>query len=447
MLYKKKKCVRIILLSLVFNVFLLNFSPGKKAKGIALVDDIVIIGLALLAAGGVAVVASNEEMRNDIGQKAYETFEPFVDVFDTVNGKMIKFKQDVTWDLVTEGFKYFSTPQQQVKEITFPYTDTIHSSSLGGFYDNGLYGTFSLKKGSKLTLTCGDITTSTKVADKDYTSCEFYIWYSRATNILNFNRFRIEDVDTLTCLLEKSYYADEYTLADEFTIACDGVATGTILTEIPYDGTHVDSSTWTDINSDSYVTVPTDVSIPDTVLTNSSEDLKALDVDVVSSSEVGESDYTGWSWLDSLIRKIIDLLKGIWNGILSIPGAIVNAINGVLDFLKTMVGSIVQGIGALFVPDEFYELDFSPLYVDLKSKFPFCLPWDFYNFVEMFRGNITAPVWEFEIEGWEGPFEVMNGFSFKLDLNDYNWLGAVSRTISLISFCVLLVFLFKKINV
>lgn len=127
---------------------------------------------------------------------------------------------------------------------------------------------------------------------------------------------------------------------------------------------------------------------------------------------------TGWKWLDNILNSILNAIR-----------------------------SIPSEVASFFVPETFIDLDLSPLYVNFKDKFPFCLPYDLYNLVSSFKADYVAPNWSFKIENWQGPFQFMNGYEFKVDLKDWSWVGSISRFICLAIWCVFLIFLFKRVTV
>ncbi|MNI43606.1 hypothetical protein D3C73_979410 [compost metagenome] len=88
-------------------------------------------------------------------------------------------------------------------------------------------------------------------------------------------------------------------------------------------------------------------------------------------------------------------------------------------------------------PDKI-ELDFTPLYV-ATYKFPFCIPYDFYNLIKSFESSRRAPVWTVDFS------EVANitgagGGSFTIDMgNEYfSKFAMVFRYFLLVAFCVAL---------
>ena len=83
------------------------------------------------------------------------------------------------------------------------------------------------------------------------------------------------------------------------------------------------------------------------------------------------------------------------------------------------------------------ELDFSPLYMtNIKEKFPFSLPWDFKNLINMFDVDPVAP--KFEI-----PFL---GNNITLDFSYFEEWAIIIRFFILISFNVTLIFISTKLK-
>ena len=83
------------------------------------------------------------------------------------------------------------------------------------------------------------------------------------------------------------------------------------------------------------------------------------------------------------------------------------------------------------------ELDFSPLYMtNIKDKFPFSLPWDFKNLINMFDVDPVAP--KFEV-----PFL---GNNITLDFSYFEEWATIIRFFILISFNVTLIFISTKLK-
>ncbi|MNM42877.1 hypothetical protein D3C81_537270 [compost metagenome] len=104
---------------------------------------------------------------------------------------------------------------------------------------------------------------------------------------------------------------------------------------------------------------------------------------------------------------------------------------------------VIPGEGTGSIPTDWttpdkIDLDFSPLYV-ATYKFPFCIPYDFYNLIKSFESGRRAPVWTVDFS------EVANitgagGGSFTIDMgNEYfSKFAMVFRYFLLVAFCVAL---------
>ncbi|NLZ34470.1 MAG: hypothetical protein GX889_06095, partial [Clostridiales bacterium] len=82
-------------------------------------------------------------------------------------------------------------------------------------------------------------------------------------------------------------------------------------------------------------------------------------------------------------------------------------------------------------------LDFSPLYIDLSKKFPFCIPWDIYNLFKDFDVSKKRPVINVVM-----PEKYFNSYSFKLDLafiDDYFPFSSIFRYFLLVAFVYFLI--------
>jgi len=94
-----------------------------------------------------------------------------------------------------------------------------------------------------------------------------------------------------------------------------------------------------------------------------------------------------------------------------------------------------DGVGDLNtdIPSD-VKLDFGPLYVNLKDKFPFCVPFDLINVIGSFVGDKTVPRWEVHFdEGLVGEGTVVIDFS-KFDL-----IVSILRYFVLLGFIVTLI--------
>lgn len=124
----------------------------------------------------------------------------------------------------------------------------------------------------------------------------------------------------------------------------------------------------------------------------------------------------------------------IWSGqgSISVPGQDVTDAT-LTDILKSivalpgqMVVSITDALSTFFTPSgtiEAYSLD-------LKDLFPFCIPFDIYDFLAALSADPVPPVFEFDLNLGVAT-EPM-----KIDLSNWSDLAAIIRTLELGLFCV-----------
>ena len=72
--------------------------------------------------------------------------------------------------------------------------------------------------------------------------------------------------------------------------------------------------------------------------------------------------------IKELIRKLLDLLSKLF------------------DMLKSFIDTILK-----FFDVTNFSLDFSKLKVSIKTKFPFCIPFDYYNAIKLFQASMKEP--------------------------------------------------------
>lgn len=76
----------------------------------------------------------------------------------------------------------------------------------------------------------------------------------------------------------------------------------------------------------------------------------------------------------------------------------------------------------------------------LQSVFPFCIPFDLYNFVACLAADPVAPsfTWRFYVPG-------ICDEELEIDLSEFNTAAQILRTMELLAFCVGLAFVTRKI--
>lgn len=97
-------------------------------------------------------------------------------------------------------------------------------------------------------------------------------------------------------------------------------------------------------------------------------------------------------------------------------------------------------------PDNFQPEDFQPedYKINLKDKFPFCLPYDAYKFLSCLAAEPQAP--EFT---WVIPLETfgLENYEVELDFSAFDSAAGILRMMELFAFCVSLAFAGKKMIV
>lgn len=162
---------------------------------------------------------------------------------------------------------------------------------------------------------------------------------------------------------------------------------------------------------------------------------------------------TGGGVIDiPILGDILAVLRNIWNFLVDILNAILNAILSVPDILSSIwdwlidniagikeaildipvsIGNIIE---SLFIPKEMY-IDFSPLRdLIIKEKFPFSLPFDVYNIISILSAERKAPKWTFNIKDVE----------LVLDFSEFEHLAVVTRTMLTIIYIIILIILTRR---
>lgn len=78
------------------------------------------------------------------------------------------------------------------------------------------------------------------------------------------------------------------------------------------------------------------------------------------------------------------------------------------------------------------EQEIDPLTFDLRNIFPFCLPWDFKDMVNLLSADPVAPQYHVK---WYVPF-AKEYIEFDVDLSGYNNVAAIMRNMELLVFCI-----------
>ena len=140
---------------------------------------------------------------------------------------------------------------------------------------------------------------------------------------------------------------------------------------------------------------------------------------------------------DNIYNPNYDIVVDGTVGVGSLPGVS----NPSIEYGDNItIPSVNVGEGDIIIP-EFpsfgNSLDFSPLYMtNIKDKFPFSLPWDFKNLINMFDVDPVAP--KFEV-----PFL---GNNITLDFSYFEEWAIIIRFFILISFTATLIFIATKMK-
>ena len=76
----------------------------------------------------------------------------------------------------------------------------------------------------------------------------------------------------------------------------------------------------------------------------------------------------------------------------------------------------------------------------LSSKFPFCIPWDIYNLLNLFNSEPVAPVFDLSME-----VPYIGTQAIHVDLSPFSPVAAVCRALMLVLFMIGLAFVSHKI--
>lgn len=84
--------------------------------------------------------------------------------------------------------------------------------------------------------------------------------------------------------------------------------------------------------------------------------------------------------------------------------------------------------------------DLGPYTIDLRDFFPFCIPFDIYRMLTMFRGSAEAPrfTWRFYVPN-------VVDQNIVIDLSGFDSAARILRSMELIAFCIGLAFVTKKL--
>lgn len=140
-----------------------------------------------------------------------------------------------------------------------------------------------------------------------------------------------------------------------------------------------------------------------------------------------------------ILSDIYKALKGIWDWLLDILQRIYGAIISIPSAIATAVGSLSLDWS---LPNTAY-IDFSPLEVDVSSKFPFSIPFDLINMFKGFSAPSKAPKWEATFPNVAGLGE--QKLTIDWDKTELNKIANITRYFTLIAFVVGLILITKEL--
>lgn len=195
----------------------------------------------------------------------------------------------------------------------------------------------------------------------------------------------------------------------------EGVSKDKLQENIP-----VDSS----INVSGMTTIP----LNPTLTGDKTTEFPGVQENVKDESIPGSDVITGWGWLD-------DILNSILNGIKAIPGAITGWFHekwqDIVD-IKDYVVSIPSQISSWWegLWTDVPAIDFTPLTsVEISKVFPFSIPFDLKNLLEILLAEPKAPV--FDIPLWTE--------KVTLDLTKFNLIADIVRVFCILGWCFYLI--------
>lgn len=144
--------------------------------------------------------------------------------------------------------------------------------------------------------------------------------------------------------------------------------------------------------------------------------------------------------------KLRKLLQGIFTNPL---GLIKNIFGAIISNTRTLASSIVAGakdiVSSIPIVNSIdwtlpssLALDFSPLYINLSDKFPFCIPYDIVGSLKTLSASAVAPKFTFTFDS--SNWLISKDTEFSLDFSKFSKLAAILRFFILFGF---LWFLFK----
>lgn len=430
----RKKILLALILTFVFNF---SFVYKKTEASVIAIGGIALSALVLVGAG---VAITSPEMANDLGGKLWSVLKDVVEIPQKIGDF---FETKITETMINTALDWIeggNIPTEPVESVTteiinFPHTlKNVSYSNLGTEVAYYKYKTTFVTdyKRFSIPITINGVK---------------YDLFKDRTITSPFNEFSIGlqglyGGKEQTCITLTTYSNgvelqsailhtfDEYLTINEMVIGVPSI------NEIPLSGNP---------EVENKVTIPYS---PETSA-NVSKDKLTTELPVGSTVTFPSDLVTNFpATADKPISTVTDI-PNVNVGASDIPNTDTGILEGLLEGVNTLVdavvgglGSIVDFIGNIFVPDgELPKLNFAPLYFPLTGKFPFCIPFDLINtFKEMVSGK-KAP--SFTVNFPKNIF--VGGGSFDIDFSQFNELILIVRYFLLLCFCISLILITKRL--
>lgn len=420
MFKKNKKLIAIIL---VFTISFTSYTlvQEKQVQAIAVVDDITLYLILATVVVATGYVATSKGQASHMGSMLWDSFKSIggtmedlvTETYEGVQGlkigdkikeamhlafddiQAIKEVYNVRDSAVVSGFSpsYFpKATYEKIDEVnkicTFYFQGSLYLNNYyaGGSGSSPVKVTLGVAKYSsnKVLAFFGDSTNA--FSTSTFSGSWFSFSANNITNFQVFDRISLEDIGKENASIDKLDISIPYTDTNSgfIPVPTDTTRYDTI--------THDTPLTWDSVK-DLVIDFPVDTTVDD---------------DIVVPPPVIDGDITG-------------------------DGTIVGD--------DTIVGDgTLVGEGTLDVP-KVAKLDFSPLYINLKDKFPFCIPFDLYNMVAGFNAPKVAPHFTITF-----PEETMvGGGSFDFNFDNYSKIVLIFRYFILLTFLVNLIKISRKV--
>lgn len=439
-MFKKNK--RLIAFVLIFTISFTTYTmvQEKQVQAVVVVDDLIFWSLGFLILGTGAVAVSGSQIK-DMGSRVWDSLslEGIQEnvlhraIDGTIQGIKITSKlkeiinsvvsslpeKDVSNEVVHSNFvssfsiaknslpvlleDTFNVESDTMKVATFSYDLSSVGNKQIMFYINNkaiVYETLYYKNFTKIVL-CA-YANKTNLG----TTFNYYHMYGYDLNGVRNHIGMIDFVENIVVSVPDWAKVD-FTTSTFTTIP---YSNGSILEN--YNPTYTEEN----LKENNYIPLPNDLSIYDNVtpeLPLTWDNVKDLVTDIPID---GTTDIPGDTTTD-------------------IPGDTTTDIPG-----DTTTDIPSDGALDLDVP-KVATLDFSPLYISLKDKFPFCIPFDLYNMVSGFNAPKVAPNFTITF-----PKETMvGGGTFDFNFNNYSKIVLIFRYFILLTFLANLIKISRKL--